>query len=229
MAASAARNTAIGAILPASIALQLRDACFRLRRLGGDRGDHPAPGERRDAVRAHVEPLHVERDRLRQRGEPELRRGVVRLADVADQAGGGGHVDVGAAAPGRGSAWRRRGSRRSRPSGGPGSPPPSPRRVILWNRRSRRMPALFTTQSMRPKASSAVCTMRLALAQSATLSVFAIASPPPARISSTTLLGRALVGALAGERRADVVDDDARARARPSRARSRARCRRPRR
>ena len=48
------------------------------------------------------------------------------------------------------------------------------------------MPALFTTQSMRPKASSAVWTMRFALAQVDTLSVFAAAAPPRARISPAT-------------------------------------------
>jgi len=48
------------------------------------------------------------------------------------------------------------------------------------------MPALFSTASMRPKWSSAACTMRFADVQSATLSVLAAAVPPAARISSTT-------------------------------------------
>src|SRR5919206_162399 len=45
---------------------------------------------------------------------------------------------------------------------------------MLKKKRSRRMPALFTTTSMRPNASSAACTMRLAQAHSATLSELAI-------------------------------------------------------
>ncbi len=57
---------------------------------------------------------------------------------------------------------------------------------MLKKKRSRRMPALLTTQSMRPKASIAVLTMRLADSHSATLSVFATAPPPLALISSTT-------------------------------------------
>src|SRR5262245_5155121 len=48
------------------------------------------------------------------------------------------------------------------------------------------MPALFTTTSTRPKASSAVCTIRFAPAQVETLSVFAAAAPPRLRISPTT-------------------------------------------
>ncbi|MPM99589.1 hypothetical protein SDC9_146781 [bioreactor metagenome] len=59
-------------------------------------------------------------------------------------------------------------------------------RLILWKNRSRRMPALLTTPSMRPKLSTAHCTMRAALAASATLSVLATAWPPAALISSTT-------------------------------------------
>src|SRR3954471_15707120 len=57
---------------------------------------------------------------------------------------------------------------------------------MLKKKRSRRMPALFTTTSMRPKASRAACTMRFAEVQSATLSVLAAAVPPVARISSAT-------------------------------------------
>ena len=40
------------------------------------------------------------------------------------------------------------------------------------------MPALLTTTSILPKASSAACTMRLADSHSATLSVLATAMPP---------------------------------------------------
>src|SRR5256885_6492977 len=64
---------------------------------------------------------------------------------------------------------------------------------MLKKNRSRRMPALFTTASMRPKASSAACTMRLALGHSATLSVLASALPPAARISSATRSAGALL------------------------------------
>src|SRR5262245_17680879 len=54
------------------------------------------------------------------------------------------------------------------------------------NIRSRRKPALFTTTSRRPKESIAVCTRWAAPFQSATSSPFRTASPPSARISSTT-------------------------------------------
>ena len=74
------------------------------------------------------------------------------------------------------------------------------------------MPALFTMQSTRPKASSAVCTMRLALAQPATLSVLASRVTAAGADLVHHPVGRALVGAFAGERRADVVHDDLRAR-----------------
>src|SRR5262245_47433119 len=76
--------------------LHLLDARLLLFTLYRNRADHAAPGERRDAVRAHVVLRHVERDRLRQADDAELRRRVVRLAEVADQAGGRRHVDVGA-------------------------------------------------------------------------------------------------------------------------------------
>ena len=50
------------------------------------------------------------------------------------------------------------------------------------------MPALFTTMSMRPKLSIAVCTIFCAFSHSATLSVFATARPAPFAwvISATT-------------------------------------------
>ena len=54
------------------------------------------PGERRDAVRAHLEALHVERDPARQADDAELRRHVVGLAEIADQPRGRGHVHEGA-------------------------------------------------------------------------------------------------------------------------------------
>src|SRR5690606_21073899 len=59
-------------------------------------------------------------------------------------------------------------------------------RDMLKKKRSRRMPALLTTMSSRPNASSARWTMRLADSHSATLSVLATACPPAARIWSTT-------------------------------------------
>src|SRR5690606_38414497 len=58
---------------------------------------------------------------------------------------------------------------------------------MLKKKRSRRIPALLTTASMRPKWSRAHCTMRPALSHSATLSVLATASPPAARMASTTV------------------------------------------
>ncbi len=58
--------------------------------------------------------------------------------------------------------------------------------VMLMSTRSRRMPALFTRMCRSPKVSTAVSTRRLAPSKSATLSVFATASPPIPWISSTT-------------------------------------------
>ena len=50
-----------------------------------------------DAVGAHVEARHVERDRLGQADDAELGRGVVGLAEIADEARCGRQVDEGAA------------------------------------------------------------------------------------------------------------------------------------
>ena len=58
---------------------------------------------------------------------------------------------------------------------------------ILSSVLSRRMPALFTRTSTRPNASSALFTMPCAPSADATVSWFAAASPPAARISATTL------------------------------------------
>src|SRR3954468_6652576 len=52
--------------------------------------------------------------------------------------------------------------------------------------RSRRIPALLTRMSSRPNSSTACRTSRSAPAKSATFSPLVVASPPPARISSTT-------------------------------------------
>ncbi len=76
--------------------LEALDAALFLLGLGRDRIDHARPGERRDAVRAHLEALHVERDRARQPDDAELRRHVVGLAEIADQRRGRGHVHEGA-------------------------------------------------------------------------------------------------------------------------------------
>src|SRR5215831_8033402 len=58
--------------------------------------------------------------------------------------------------------------------------------VMLTSMRSRRMPALATTTSSRPNASSAVCTRRRAPSQSAQSSALGTATPPAPWISSTT-------------------------------------------
>src|SRR5579862_2901593 len=58
--------------------------------------------------------------------------------------------------------------------------------LMRWKIRSRKMPALLTRISTRPKASSAACTILSALPGSAIDSVEAIASPPDFLISSTT-------------------------------------------
>ena len=84
---------------------------------------------------------------------------------------------------------------------------------MLTSIRSRRMPALFTRMSSRPNASTACATSRRAPSKSATFSPSATASEPSASISATTVVRRRRVGALAAERAAEVVDDDACARA----------------
>ena len=58
--------------------------------------------------------------------------------------------------------------------------------VMFTSMRSRRIPALFTSTCRSPNVSTAFCTSRRAPSKSATFSPFAIASPPIARISSTT-------------------------------------------
>ena len=65
--------------------------------LGRDGADEAAPGEGRDAIGAHVEARHVEGDGFREADDAELRRGVIGLAEIADQAGGGGEMDEAAA------------------------------------------------------------------------------------------------------------------------------------
>ena len=57
---------------------------------------------------------------------------------------------------------------------------------MLKKKRSRRIPALFTTQSIRPYVSTAAAMICCALAHVATLSVLAMALPPSSLISSTT-------------------------------------------
>jgi len=66
-----------------------------IRGVGGDVSCHPAPGEGADAVGTDVVAGHVERDRLGQCHDPELGGGIVGLPDIAHQARGTGHVDIG--------------------------------------------------------------------------------------------------------------------------------------
>ena len=83
--------------------------------------------------------------------------------------------------------------------------------LMRWKMRSRRMPALLTRMSTRPKASSAAFTILSAFCGSVIESVEAIALPPACLDLVDHLLRRAGVAARAVERRADVVDHDARA------------------
>lgn len=64
-----------------------------LRVVGGDGGDEPGPGEGGDAVGGHVIALEVQGADAGERHDAELGRGVVGLAHVADEPGGGGEVD----------------------------------------------------------------------------------------------------------------------------------------
>ena len=67
---------------------------------------------------------------------------------------------------------------------------------MLKSMRSRRMPATQTTASMRPNASSALCTIDAPPAIVVTLLAFATAFPPAASISRTTASATSLVGAV---------------------------------
>ena len=77
--------------------LDALDASLLFRGLGRDGADHSAPGERRDAIGAHVETGHVERDRFRQADDAQLGGGVIGLAEIADQPRGRGEMHVAAA------------------------------------------------------------------------------------------------------------------------------------
>ena len=79
---------------------------------------------------------------------------------------------------------------------------------MLKMKRSRTMPALLTMQSMRPKLSSAACTILCAESHSATLSTAATACPPASLISSTTDFGQRLAAFLVARQ---VVDHHLRA------------------
>src|SRR4029077_14062458 len=61
--------------------LNFGDARLLRLGLGRDRTDQAAPGERRHAVRAHIEAVHVERDRFRQADDAEFGSGVIGLAE----------------------------------------------------------------------------------------------------------------------------------------------------
>ena len=74
--------------------------------------------------------------------------------------------------------------------------------------RSRRIPALLTRTSRRPKWSTACWIIAPAASKSATLAPLATASPPMASISATTCWAGVGVLALAGHVAAQVVDHD---------------------
>ena len=78
--------------------------------------------------------------------------------------------------------------------------------LMRWKMRSRRMPALLTTQSMRPKLSMAVLMMRSAPCGSATLSPLAHGNAARLLDLADHLVGDRDVGALALGRAAEIVD-----------------------
>ena len=81
--------------------------------------------------------------------------------------------------------------------------------LVVNTMRSRTKPALLTSTSSPPNVSIAVCTSRRAPSQSAMSSVLATASPPRGDDLVDDVLRRALVGAGAVARDAEVVHDDA--------------------
>ena len=76
---------------------------------------------------------------------------------------------------------------------------------MLKKKRSRTMPALFTTQSMRPNVSTAACTILAALSGSATLSAAGDGLATTRLDFRYNLVGRAGLTVLPGTH---VVDDD---------------------
>jgi hypothetical protein len=72
--------------------LDLLDPRLLFRRVGLDRGNHPAPGEGRDAVGPHVPAFEVERDGSRKGRNAQFGRRIVHLGVIANQARGRGHV-----------------------------------------------------------------------------------------------------------------------------------------
>ena len=87
--------------------------------------------------------------------------------------------------------------------------------------RSRRIPATQTTPSIPPNVSTAVWTMRRPPSIVVTVSATATAEPPAAVISATTASATSLLGSVAVDAHAEVVDDDVRA-GRGARQRNRA-------
>ena len=83
--------------------------------------------------------------------------------------------------------------------------------LILWKMTSRRMPALLTRMSTRPKASSAALTISSAFFGSVIESVEAIASPPAFLMAATVSCAGPASVPEPVEARADVADHDARA------------------
>ena len=75
--------------------LELQDTRFFFRRVGGNGAGHGGPGKGRNAVGAHVETGHVERNGFRQANDTHFGSRVVGLTKVANQTGRGGHVNVG--------------------------------------------------------------------------------------------------------------------------------------
>ena len=82
---------------------------------------------------------------------------------------------------------------------------------MLKSMRSRRMPATHTTPSMRPKVSTACCTIDAPPSIVVTDCALAAARPPAALISATTSSATSLVGSLPSIAHAVVVHDHGRA------------------
>ena len=79
---------------------------------------------------------------------------------------------------------------------------------IFTRVRSRTIPALFTTMSIRPNASTAASTIRPAPSKSDTESRAATAVPPASSMAATHLRRRILGGLVTLERDPDVVHHD---------------------
>ena len=77
--------------------LHARQALLLSLGFTGQGADQTAPGKRRDAVGTHAKALHIQSNGFGQGRNAQLGSGIVGLAEVAHQTGGGSHMHIGTA------------------------------------------------------------------------------------------------------------------------------------